>query len=56
MKINRIIEEASELAYRYDLKLVEIDNPDEHIFVEGRKSIQAFVQESMKFLEEKDIL
>lgn len=32
------------------------DNPDEHIFVDNRKSIQGFVQESMKFLEEKDIL
>lgn len=112
MKISRIIEEANELADRYNLKLVEIDktdniinlklsidnelfiqiygnakknklnlslifkkrrlygydsegskyhyhpfdNPDEHIFVEDRKSIQAFVQESMKFLEGKDIL
>ena len=112
MKISRIIEEANELANRYDLKLVEIDktdniinlklpidtelfiqiygnamkntlnlallfkkkrlygydseggkyhyhpfdNPDEHILVDDRKSIQEFVRESMKFLEERDIL
>ncbi len=56
MEISRIIEEADELADRYNLTLIEIDNPDAHIFVEGRKSIQAFVQESMKYLEEKDIL
>ena len=29
---------------------------DEHVFVEDRKSVQAFVQESMKYLEEKGIL
>lgn len=32
------------------------NNPDEHVFVEDRKSVQAFVQESMKYLEEKGIL
>jgi len=32
------------------------DNPEGHIFVEDKKSIQEFVQESMRFLEEKDIL
>lgn len=32
------------------------DNPDGHIFVDDKKSIQEFVQESMRFLEERDIL
>ncbi|MFH1563612.1 MAG: hypothetical protein ABIF11_09420 [Nitrospirota bacterium] len=32
------------------------DNPERHIFVDKRKSIQNFVQESMKFLEECDLL
>ncbi len=112
MEISRIIEEANELADRYNLALIEIDktdnvvnlklsidtelfiqiygnamkaklnlalifkkkrlygydsegskyhyhpfdNPDAQIFVEDRKSIHAFVQESMRYLEEKDIL
>lgn len=112
MEINRIIEEAKEVAGKYSLQLLEIDrtdniislkllidneffiqvygntrrdklnlalvfkkrrlygydseggryhchpldNPDEHIFVDARKSIQDFVQESMNFLEERDIL
>ena len=33
-----------------------INAPDEHIFVDERKSIEEFVQESMKFLEEREIL
>lgn len=33
-----------------------LDAPDEHIFVDGIKSIEDFVQESMRFLEEKEIL
>jgi hypothetical protein len=33
-----------------------LDAPDEHIFVDETKSIKDFVQESMKFLEEKEIL
>ena len=33
-----------------------VDAPDEHIFVDERKSIRDFVQESMKFLEEREIL
>lgn len=32
------------------------NDPEEHIFIEHRKSIREFVQESMKFLEEKDLL
>lgn len=32
------------------------DNPDGHIFIDARKSIQDFVQESMRFLEERDVL
>jgi len=32
------------------------DNPDEHIFVNEKKSISEFAQEAMGFLEEKDIL
>lgn len=112
MEISRIIEEANELADRYNLTLIEIDktdnivnlklsidtelfiqiydnamkdklnhalifkkkrlygydsegskyhyhpfdNHDAHIFVEDRKSIQAFVLESMRYLEEKYIL
>jgi len=32
-----------------------LDSPDEHIFVDERKSIKDFVQESMKFLVEKEI-
>jgi len=112
VEINKIVEEASEVADKYNLKLVEIDrtddiislkllidndlfiqiygntekdklnlalvlkqrrlygydseggkyhchpfdNPEGHIFVEDKKSIHEFVQESMRFLEEKDIL
>jgi len=33
-----------------------LDAPDEHIFVDERKSIEDFVQEAMRFLEEKEIL
>ena len=33
-----------------------LNAPDEHIFVDERKSIQDFVQESMRFLEEREIL
>jgi uncharacterized membrane protein YjjP (DUF1212 family) len=33
-----------------------IENPDNHIFIEERKSIKDFVQESMKYLEEREIL
>ncbi|MBU0700171.1 hypothetical protein KKE26_02575 [bacterium] len=33
-----------------------LDNPDRHIFVDKRKSIHEFVQESMKFLEESNLL
>jgi len=32
------------------------DAPDEHIFVDDRKSIEEFIQESMKVLEEREIL
>lgn len=32
------------------------DNPEGHVFIDERKSIQEFVQESMRFLEEKGIL
>ena len=32
------------------------DNPEEHIFINEMKSIRDFVQESMSFLEEKDLL
>ena len=32
------------------------NDPEGHIFIEHRKSIQEFVQESMEFLEEKDLL
>ena len=32
------------------------DNPEGHIFVNDRKSIGNFVQESMRFLEEKKML
>jgi hypothetical protein len=33
-----------------------IDSPDEHIFVDEKKSIQDFVRESIEFLEAKEIL
>ena len=33
-----------------------LDAPDEHIFVDERKSVRDFVQESMRFLEEREIL
>ena len=33
-----------------------IDSPDEHIFIDEKKSIHDFVKESMDFLEEKEIL
>ena len=33
-----------------------LDSPNEHIFIDERKSIQDFVEESMKYLEEKEIL
>jgi len=33
-----------------------IDAPDEHRFVDEKKSIQEFVRESTEFLEEKEIL
>lgn len=32
------------------------DNPDNHIFVDDSKSIYEFVTDSMKFLEEKELL
>jgi hypothetical protein len=32
------------------------DNPDRHIFMRDRKSIGEFVEESMKFLEETELL
>ena len=32
------------------------DDPDRHIFMKDRKSIQEFVRESMKFLEETYLL
>lgn len=32
------------------------DDPDRHIFIKDRKSIQEFVRESMKFLEETYLL
>lgn len=32
------------------------DNPDGHIFVGKKKSIHEFVRESMRYLEEKEIL
>ena len=32
------------------------DSPEEHVFVDDRKSIEDFVQESMEFLEEREIL
>ena len=33
-----------------------LDAPDEHVFVDDRKSIGDFVCESMEFLESRDIL
>jgi len=33
-----------------------IENPDEHTFVNQRKSIREFVEESLKLLEEKELL
>ncbi len=112
MKANRVIEEASDVASKYNLQLVEIDrtdniislkllidnelfiqiygntgkdklnlalvfkkrrlygydseggkyhchpfdDPDGHIFIDEKKSIQVFVQESMRLLEERGIL
>lgn len=112
MEAKKIVEEASEVAAKYNLKLIEIDrtdniiclkllidneffiqiygntekdklnltlvfkksrlygydsesgkyhyhpfnNPDNHIFINEKKSIQEFVEESMRFLEEKEIL
>lgn len=112
MEINRVVEEAGEVAEKYNLELVEIDrtdntislkllidnelfiqvygnaeknklnlalvfkkrrlygydseggkyhchpfeHPEGHIFVDDRKSIQEFVQESMRFLESKELL
>ena len=32
------------------------DNPDDHIFIDERKSIEEFIQDSMKFLEENELL
>lgn len=32
------------------------NNPDDHLFTNEKKSIQEFVKESMRFLEEKGIL
>ncbi len=32
------------------------DNPDSHVFVDDNKSIHEFVIDSMKFLEEKELL
>lgn len=32
------------------------DDPDGHVFIDEKKSIQELIQESMRFLEEKDIL
>jgi hypothetical protein len=32
------------------------DNPDGHVFVDEKKSIWEFVRESMRYLEEKEIL
>lgn len=32
------------------------DDPDGHVFIDDKKSIQELIQESMRFLEEKDIL
>lgn len=32
------------------------DNPNGHIFIEHRKSLQDFVQESLRFLEENEML
>lgn len=32
------------------------DSPDRHIFVDNKKSIQEFVEESMRFLEENELL
>lgn len=112
MGINRIIEGASEVADKYNLKLIEIDRtdniinlqlfidnglfiqiygntekdklnlalvfkqrrlygydseggkyhchpfdkPDRHIFIDNKKSIHDFVEESIRFLEENDLL
>lgn len=112
MGINRIIEEANEVADKYNLKLIEIDRtdniinlqlfidnglfiqiykniekdklnlalvfkqrrlygydseggkyhchpfgkPDRHIFIDNKKSIHDFVEESIRFLEENDLL
>lgn len=112
MQVDKIIEEANEIAEKYNLKLLEIDrtdniislklsidkdlfiqiygnvesnklnlalvlknrrlygydyeggsyhchpfaNPEGHTNVGVRKTIQTFVQESMRFLEEKNIL
>lgn len=112
MRINRIIEEANEVADKYNLKLIEIDRtdniinlqlfidnglfiqiygniekdklnlalvfkqrrlygydseggkyhchpfdkPDRHIFIDNKKSIYDFVEESIRFLEENDLL
>jgi hypothetical protein len=36
--------------------LPSLDSPNEHIFIDERKSIHDFVEESMKYLEEKEIL
>lgn len=32
------------------------DSPDRHIFVDNKKSIQEFIEESMGFLEENELL
>ena len=32
------------------------NNPDDHLFTNEKKSIQEFVKESMRFLEDEDIL
>ncbi len=112
MEINKIVEEANEIALKYNLKLVEIDRTDNvislklvvdnelfmqiygnadkgklnlvlvfkqrrlygydsegdkyhchpfdnsegHIYVNDKKSIQEFVEESIKFLEENDLM
>lgn len=60
-KLNQALVFKNRRLYGYDSEGVKyhchpLDSPDEHIFVDERKSIKDFVQESMKFLEEKKIL
>ena len=60
-KLNLVLVFKKKRLYGYDYEggkyhCHPFDNPDEHIFVDEKKSIQEFAHEAMRFLEERDIL